>query len=286
MSPKSPKTTDDLIAVMAALRTPGTGCPWDLEQTFETIAPYTIEEAYEVAEAIAHDDMNALSDELGDLLLQVVYHARIAEEAGHFAFADVVTAITDKMIRRHPHVFGDHVFGDARVADADAQTEAWEAIKAGERADKASPNAPPSALDGVALGLPALMRAVKLQKRAARIGFDWVEVGPIVDKMREELDELADEVIASDRDLNRVEEELGDLLFVAANLARRLEIDPESALRNGNAKFERRFRAVEYMIRAEGRDPANCDLDALDLAWNRVKEKERGSNLDDADDSN
>ena len=264
------KTIEDLIAVMAALRAPEGGCPWDIEQTFDTIAPYTIEEAYEVAEAIAHGDMDALEDELGDLLLQVVYHARMAEEAGDFAFADVVDRIATKMIRRHPHVFGD-----AEVADAEAQTQAWEAIKATERAEKGALDGPVSALDGVALGLPALMRAVKLQKRAARVGFDWTEVEPILDKMREELDELAVEVEAPARDIALVEEELGDLLFVAANLARRLEIDPEGALRHANAKFERRFKAIEARLRAAGRRAADCTLDELDAEWEAVKAAER-----------
>jgi len=264
------KSIDDLIAVMAALRNPDGGCPWDIEQTFDSIAPYTIEEAYEVAEAIAHGDMDALEDELGDLLLQVVYHARMAEEAGDFTFADVVDRITNKMIRRHPHVFGD-----AEVADAAAQTEAWEAIKAAERSAKNASSAPESALDGVALGLPALMRAVKLQRRAARVGFDWTEVEPILDKMREELDELAAEVESPARDMAQVEEELGDLLFVAANLARRLDIDPEAALRRANAKFERRFKAIEDRLRAKGLSTESCTLEELDAEWEAVKAAER-----------
>lgn len=273
-----PKTIDDLVAVMAALRDPESGCPWDIEQTFESIAPYTIEEAYEVAEAIAHDDMDSLADELGDLLLQVVYHARMAEESGSFKFTDVVDRITTKMIRRHPHVFGD-----AHIADAEAQTKAWEDIKAAERATKRAVQAnsePPSALEGVALGLPALLRAVKIQKRAARVGFDWTEVEPILDKMREELDELAVEVEAPARHLDRVEEELGDLLFVTANLARRLEIDPEHALRKANAKFERRFKQVEERIRLEGSDISDCDLNAMNMAWDAVKEQERDGRQD------
>lgn len=261
---------NDLIDVMAALRHPKTGCPWDIEQDFESIAPYTIEEAYEVAEAIAHGDMDALADELGDLLLQVVYHARMAEEAGDFAFADVVDRITAKMIRRHPHVFGD-----AEVRDADAQTKAWEEIKAAERAEKGDASASVSALDGVALGLPALMRAVKLQKRAARVGFDWAEVEPILDKMQEEITELTAELEADVRDPAKISEEFGDLMFVAANLARRLEIDPENALRQANAKFERRFKAIEARLRDRGIDLVDCTLEELDGEWDAVKAVEK-----------
>lgn len=264
------KTIEDLLDVMVALRTPVTGCPWDLEQDFKTIAPYTIEEAYEVAEAIAHGDMDALEDELGDLLLQVVYHARMAEEAGDFTFADVVDRITDKMIRRHPHVFGD-----VEVKDAEAQTRAWEEIKAAERAAKSVEDTPPSALDGVALGLPALVRAVKLQKRAARVGFDWAEVELIMDKMHEELNELAEELDAPTRNMDRVEEEFGDLMFVVANLARRLDLDPEGALRNANAKFERRFKAIEARLRSRGIEASDCTLDELDGEWDAVKGEER-----------
>lgn len=264
------KTIDNLLDVMTALRTPVTGCPWDLEQDFGSIAPYTIEEAYEVAEAIAHNDMDALEDELGDLLLQVVYHARMAEEAGDFTFADVVDRITRKMIHRHPHVFGD-----VEVKDAEAQTRAWEEIKAAERAAKSDEGTPPSALDGVALGLPALVRAVKLQKRAARVGFDWAEVEPIMDKMHEEMSELAEELDAPTRNMGRVKEEFGDLMFVVANLARRLDIDPEGALRNANAKFERRFKAIEERLRARGIETRDCALDELDGEWDAVKREER-----------
>lgn len=259
---------------MAALRHPETGCPWDIEQDFASIAPYTIEEAYEVAEAIAHGDMDALADELGDLLLQVVYHARMAEEAGDFTFADVVDRITAKMIRRHPHVFGD-VFGDAEVRDADAQTRAWEEIKAAERAEKGDADSAVSALDGVALGLPALMRAVKLQKRAARVGFDWAEVEPILDKMHEEINELTAELEADVRDPAKITEEFGDLMFVAANLARRLEIDPENALRQANAKFERRFKAIEARLRDRGTEVTDCTLEDLDGEWDAVKAVEK-----------
>ncbi|RMD64153.1 MAG: nucleoside triphosphate pyrophosphohydrolase, partial [Alphaproteobacteria bacterium] len=218
---------DRLRAVMARLRDPDTGCPWDEAQTFRTIAPYTIEEAYEVADAIEQDDMAALKDELGDLLFQVVFHARMAEEAGFFDFDDVAAGIADKMVRRHPHVFGD-----ARVASAAQQTVAWEELKAAERAAKArGAGRMPSVLDGVAAGLPALTRARKLQARAARVGFDWPRATQILDKSAEEIDELRAEVAAGSG-LDRVEDELGDLLFAIVNLARRLDIDPEAALRH------------------------------------------------------
>jgi ATP diphosphatase len=222
-----------LARIMARLRDPDTGCPWDIEQTFASIAPYTIEEAYEVADAIARNDMAALCDELGDLLLQVVFHARMAEQAGHFALSDVIDSISAKMIRRHPHVFGDN--GVARQ-HGHAQ---WEAIKAEERAAR-EPD--PSALAGVALALPALLRAEKLQKRAARTGFDWPDTQGVTEKIIEELKEVEE----ADSDKAR-EEEIGDLLFAVVNLARHLKVDPEAALRAGNAKFERRFRAMETM---------------------------------------
>lgn len=265
----SKASISDLLDIMARLRDPDGGCPWDIEQTFATIAPYTIEEAYEVAEAIAHGDMASLADELGDLLLQVVYHARMAEEAGQFAFPDVVDGIAKKMIRRHPHVFGD-----AAVKDAAEQTVAWEALKAAERAAKAKDDRPPSALDGVALGLPALTRAVKLQKRAARVGFDWGAVGPVFDKMREEMAELEAE-IHGNAPKDKVEEEFGDLLFVMANLARHLDIEPEQALRMANAKFERRFKGIESRLAARGERAEDKTLDELDAEWNAVKAAER-----------
>lgn len=259
---------DDLLQIMARLRDRTSGCPWDLEQTFATIAPHTIEEAYEVDDAIAAGDMPALCDELGDLLFQVVYHAQMAAEAGDFTFSDVVNAIAAKMIRRHPHVFGD-----AEIDTAAAQTASWEAIKAEER--KTDQEGPTSALHGVAAGLPALTRAVKLQRRAARVGFDWTEPGPILDKIREELDELAAELDASDRDDQRIREEFGDFLFAAANLARRLEIDPEQALRDANRKFERRFQAVEERLWERGKQAQDCSLTELDAEWDAVKALER-----------
>lgn len=258
-----------LRAIMRRLRDPETGCPWDVKQSFATIAPYTIEEAYEVAEAIRHDDMPALKDELGDLLLQVVFHARMAEEAGHFDLDDVAGAINEKMLRRHPHVFGAQ-----QAATPDAVTASWEEIKAAERAGKAG-GRPLSALDGVTLGQPALSRAVKLQKRAATVGFDWPEIGQVLDKLDEELGELRAEIDAPERDRRRLGEELGDLLFVVANLARHLKIDPEAALRDGNAKFERRFRMIEDGLAAAGRTPAEATLEEMEALWVAAKRKER-----------
>jgi MazG family protein len=259
----------ELARIMARLRDPVSGCPWDLEQNFATIAPYTIEEAYEVADAIERADMGELRDELGDLLFQVMFHSRMAEEQGAFALADVVAAINDKMIRRHPHVFGDE--GDGRSADE--QTVAWEAMKAAERASKVS-NAAPSALDGVARALPALLRAEKLQKRAARTGFDWTETPPIFDKLEEEIAEVKEAIASGDADA--VEDEVGDLLFVVANLARRLSVDPEQALRKANAKFERRFRAMEQASKADAVEFASLTLDEQEAYWQRVKQTERG----------
>ena len=252
-----------LLEIMARLRDPETGCPWDVEQSFETIAPYTIEEAYEVADAIAGGDLGDLKDELGDLLLQVVFHARMAEEAGLFAFEDVAGAIADKMVRRHPHVFGEE-----EIENEAAQRIAWEDVKAAERAEKAG-GAPESVLDDVPLALPALLRAEKLQKRAARVGFDWAEVAPILAKLDEEIGELRHEM-ENGGPKDRLEDELGDVLFVAVNLARRLRLDPETALRGTNAKFERRFRRIEA-----GRDPGTMSLDELDALWDRAKEEER-----------
>ena len=254
---------------MARLRDPAGGCPWDVEQTFETIAPYTIEEAYEVAEAIERGDMEALREELGDLLLQVVYHARMAEEAGHFDFGAVAGAIGDKMVRRHPHVFGDE-----SVATAGAQTLAWEAQKAAEREAKRNDGAPrPSALDGVATALPALTRAAKLQRRAARVGFDWPQTAPVLDKIAEEIAELKAEM-ADGAAPGRLQDELGDLLFAVVNLARHLELDPELALRQGNAKFERRFRAVEDSFAAQDRALSDAPLDEMETAWQAAKASE------------
>src|SRR5437773_9112951 len=246
---------DRLLAIMARLRDPARGCPWDREQNFATIAPYTNEEAYEVADAIERGDMAALKDELGDLLLQVVFHARMAEEAGHFAFDDVVLAIADKMVRRHPHVFAD-----VEIASVAAQNEAWEAHKAAERAAQGGAQ---SVVDGIALALPALLRAAKISRRAARIGFDWPDARAVIPKLAEEIAELEAE-LDQGADPAVVEEEMGDLLFAAANLARKLDIEPETALRQATAKFERRFRRVEALA-AERR--VGRDLDALEALW-------------------
>jgi nucleoside triphosphate diphosphatase len=255
-----------LLGIMAKLRDPQTGCPWDRAQSFSSIVPYTIEEAYEVAEAAERGDMGALKDELGDLLLQVVFHARIAEEAGLFAFAEIAKAISDKMVKRHPHVFGS-----AQIAGAAAQSLAWEEQKAQERRAKAEASGKrPGALDGVGQALPALTRAEKLQKRAARVGFDWPETAPIFDKIAEEIAELKAE-IAAEAPHERIEDELGDLFFAVVNLARRLETDPEQALRHACRKFERRFRAVEDSLAANGRDPAACSLAEMEAEWEKIK---------------
>jgi len=259
-----------LIEIMAALRHPDTGCPWDKDQTFATIAPYTIEEAYEVADAIEKADMAALADELGDLLLQVVYHARIAEEAGHFSFGDVVLAITAKMIRRHPHVFGS-----AEQRAAGAAKGFWERIKQAERQPEGIESARArSAIDGVPAGLPALTRAVKIQKKAARIGFDWRDAEPVFAKVREEMAEIEAEIGAGAAEAG-IREEVGDLLFAVANLARHLDIDPEQALRGGNAKFERRFRQMEQRLALQGIDPAAASLDEMEAQWQAVKAQEK-----------
>ncbi len=271
-----------LIDIMVRLRDPETGCPWDVEQTFATIAPYTIEEAYEVADAIERGDTGELKDELGDLLLQVIFHSRIAEESGLFNVNDVADAICEKMIRRHPHIFGD----GASVADAQAQTLAWEDHKAAERAAKAAKAAarddapvadsegaqvPLSILEGVAVGLPALSRALKLQSRAARVGFDWADARLVIDKFREELDELDEELAAETLDPHRVQDEVGDLLFTCVNVARQLGIDPETALRHGNMKFERRFRKLEETAAQQGTQPGDLSLDALEALWTHAK---------------
>ena len=255
-----------LLAVMAWLRDRQHGCPWDVDQTFRTIAPYTIEEAYEVADAIERDDLGALKEELGDLLLQVVYHAQMAHETGAFGFADVATAIADKMVDRHPHVFGD-----ARVATAEAQTVSWEARKAAERAAKPAGSEPAGALDGVARALPALLRAEKIQKRAARVGFDWKQTGPVIDKIEEELGELRAELGAGTVDQARLTDELGDVLFAVANLARHCKIDPEAALRATNDKFERRFRHIERRLAEAGRTPADATLEEMEALWQEAK---------------
>jgi ATP diphosphatase len=270
--PADPRDIRSLIAVMRALRTPVTGCPWDLEQTFETIAPYTIEEAYEVADAIERGTRDELCEELGDLLLQVVYHSRMAEEDGAFTFADVVEAITTKMVRRHPHVFGD-----AEARTAGAVKGFWERIKDEEKADVAkrdgSGDTQPGALDGVPLALPAMLRAVKLQRKAARVGFDWPHVNGAFDKVKEELTELRHEVDGGSQAART--EEFGDLLFAIANIGRHLGIDPEAALRATNAKFERRFRAVETALGEKGKSPSDSTLEEMDALWDEAKVKER-----------
>lgn len=255
-----------LLAVMAWLRDHEHGCPWDIDQTFRTIAPYTIEEAYEVADAIERDDLPALKEELGDLLLQVVYHSQIAREAGSFTFDDVAAAIADKMVDRHPHVFGDM---DIRTADA--QTVSWEARKAAERAAKGATEGTPGALDGVALALPALMRAEKIQKRAARVGFDWATIGPVIDKIEEELRELRAELEAGKVEQAKVADELGDVLFAVANLARHCKVDPEVALRATNDKFEKRFRHIERRLAETGRKPADASLEEMETLWQEAK---------------
>ena len=264
--PKEPLSR--LLAVMAWLRDRQHGCPWDIDQTFRTIAPYTIEEAYEVADAIERNDMAALKEELGDLLLQVVYHAQMASEARAFSFNDVAATIADKMIDRHPHVFGD-----LKIADADAQTVSWEARKAAERAKKNGSAEPAGALDGVARALPALLRAEKIQKRAARVGFDWKSIGPVIAKIEEELGELGRELAADQKDQARVADELGDVLFAVANLARHCQVDPEAALRSTNDKFERRFRYLEQRLAEQGRKPADAALDEMEALWQEAKGK-------------
>jgi len=257
-----------LLAVMAWLRDPRQGCPWDIEQTFRTIAPYTIEEAYEVADAIERDDMGALKEELGDLLLQVVYHAQMASEAGSFDFTAVAAGVAAKMIDRHPHVFGD-----ASIATAEAQTVSWEARKAAERAAKAESGAEAGTLDGIARALPALLRAEKIQKRAARVGFDWNDTGPVIDKIEEELRELRSEIEAGTVERERVEDELGDVLFAVANLARHCKVDPEAALRSTNDKFERRFRYIERRLAEIGRRPSDASLEEMEQLWTEAKIK-------------
>ncbi len=256
-----------LLAIMARLRDPDDGCPWDMEQTFQTIAPYTVEEAYEVADAIERGDLGDLKDELGDLLLQVVFHARMAEEQGAFGFDDVACAINDKMIRRHPHVFADETYGSLA-----AQKAGWEELKAGERREKAGVG-PAGVLDDVPVGLPGLTRAVKLSKRAAAVGFVWPDAEAVIAKLHEEVGELLDEVRAGD--MEKAREELGDVLFVVANLARTLDIDPEDAIRYTNAKFMRRFKDVERRLAARGRTPAQSDLAEMDALWDAVKAAER-----------
>ncbi len=265
-----------LIEIMAMLRTPGSGCPWDLTQNFATIAPYTIEEAYEVADAIEQGDFDDLRDELGDLLLQVVFHARMAEEANLFAFGDVVLAITSKLVRRHPHVFGDA--GDLDTKAVNAQ---WDQIKAQEKAERAARRAADpdagrerstGALAGVPLGLPALTRALKLQEKAGKVGFDWNDPLAVLAKIREETEEIAAELESGEADAARAE--VGDLLFAVVNLARHLGADPEAVLRATNAKFERRFGYIEDALAAAGKTPAQSTLAEMDALWNEAKQQE------------
>ncbi|MEM6386342.1 MAG: nucleoside triphosphate pyrophosphohydrolase [Pseudomonadota bacterium] len=254
-----------LIAVMKRLRDPETGCPWDIEQTFASVAPYTIEEAYEVADAIEREAWDDLRGELGDLLLQVIYHGQIANEAGHFETEDVARQVTAKMISRHPHVFGP----ESNAKSAEQQTRDWEAAKAAERSGKGETRT----LDGVALGLPALLRAAKLQKRLARVGFDWGATGPVLDKIAEEVGELKQARDTGDNDA--LEDEFGDVLFALVNLARHWNVDPEAALRRTNAKVERRFAAVEDRLAAAGTNPSDATLDEMDRLWTAVKREEQ-----------
>lgn len=261
---------DRLLEIMARLRDPSDGCPWDLEQSFATIAPYTVEEAYEVADAIERGDLRDLKDELGDLLLQVVFHARMAEEQGAFGFEDVARAINEKMVRRHPHVFADETY-----ADLEAQKAGWDQLKAQERAQKAvhGQGEPASLLADVPVGLPGLTRAVKLSKRAASVGFVWPTVQDVVVKLHEEVGEMLAEIEAGD--LDKAREEIGDVLFVVANLARTLDVDPEDAVRATNAKFVRRFQYIEGRLAERGKTPDQSDLEEMDALWDAAKAAER-----------
>jgi ATP diphosphatase len=258
-----------LIEIMAALRTPGSGCPWDLEQNFRTIAPYTLEEAYEVADAIAREDLAGLKDELGDLLLQVVFHARIAQEQGVFDFADVVETITAKLVRRHPHVFAD-----AEGKTAKAVEGLWARIKAQEKSERGD-KAPSGALAGVPVALPALTRALKLQNKAGRVGFDWNDPRAVLGKIREEADEIEAELDRNDK--SRVAGEVGDLLFAVVNLARHLDADPEGVLRQTNLKFERRFSAIERALTQRGKTLRDASLAEMDELWNEAKAAEKAA---------
>ncbi|WP_296126203.1 nucleoside triphosphate pyrophosphohydrolase [Pseudomonas sp. Ga0074129] len=267
---------DDLLHLMARLRDPQHGCPWDLKQDYASIVPHTLEEAYEVADAIERGDFAHLPGELGDLLFQVVYYSQLAREEGRFDFAEVVDGITSKLIRRHPHVFADgDLYGavDVPKLDEAAVKQRWEAIKAEERAEKAAAPEQLSLLDDVPTALPSLSRAIKLQKRAAQVGFDWPEALPVVDKVREELDEVLEAM--SENDADAIAEEIGDLLFVVSNLARHLKVEPESALRAANAKFERCFRFIEQALRDAGRNMEDCALDELDALWGEAKKLEK-----------
>jgi ATP diphosphatase len=269
---------DDLLHLMARLRDPQYGCPWDLKQDYASIVPHTIEEAYEVADAIERGDFAHLPGELGDLLFQVVYYSQLAREEGRFEFATVVDAIVRKLVRRHPHVFPDgDLYGApdmARLEEA-AIRQRWEEIKAEERAEEAAAPQQLSLLDDVPSALPALSRAAKLQKRAAHVGFDWADALPVVDKVREELDEVLEAM--SENDPQAIAEEIGDLLFVAVNLARHLKVDPEAALRGANAKFERRFRFIEQSLRERARPIEDCSLDELDALWGEAKKQEKAA---------
>lgn len=269
---------DDLLQLMARLRHPEHGCPWDLKQSYASIVPYTLEEAYEVADAIERGDFDHLPGELGDLLFQVVYYSQLATEEGRFGFAEVVDGITAKLIRRHPHVFPDgdlYAAPDAARLEEAAAKQRWEELKAEERAAKAEAPEQLSLLDDVPQTLPALSRAAKLQKRAAQVGFDWPEALPVLDKVREELDEVLEAM--SENDPQAIAEELGDLLFAVANLARHLKVEPEAALRAANGKFERRFRFIEQALREAGRPIENCSLDELDALWGEAKKQEKAA---------
>jgi ATP diphosphatase len=257
-----------LLQIMAALRTPGTGCPWDLQQDFSTIAPYTLEEAYEVADAIARGDLTDLREELGDLLLQVVFHARMAEEQGAFEFGDVVEAITAKLLRRHPHVFGD-----LKGATVDQVNANWERIKAEEKAERGGPAKPGGALAGVPVALPALTRALKLQAKAGKVGFDWNDPMAVLAKIREEAAEIEAEIASGER--TKAAAEVGDLLFAVVNLARHLDADPEATLRATNQKFERRFGAIERALAAQGKAPQDTTLAEMDALWDEAKAAEK-----------
>ncbi len=268
-APTKQNAIDKLVEIMAALRTPGTGCPWDLEQSFETIAPYTIEEAYEVTDAIEKNDMAALKDELGDLLFQVVYHARLAQEDGAFELSDVADTVCEKMVRRHPHVFGDETARSAEDVNG-----LWERIKAEEKSQSGERAAETGLLDTVPIGLPALTRSVKLQSKAARVGFDWPSIAPVFDKAREELGELEQAIAAAedgDGGRDAIEDEYGDFLFVLANMARHLDIDPERALRRTCTKFTRRFAHVERALASQGRSPDQADLEEMERLWVEAK---------------
>lgn len=266
---------DHLVEIMARLRNPQNGCPWDVKQTFETIAPYTIEEAYEVADAIYNGTREDIRDELGDLLLQVVFHARIAEEEGSFNVADVARGVSNKMINRHPHVFADDAHSDAssqQPLDADGQKINWEDIKAEERAQKGKIGV----LDDVAVGLPPMLRALKLQKRAARVGYDWEHINDVFAKMDEETAELKAELAAEAPDIDAIKDEIGDILFVAVNLARKAGIDPETALMGCNQKFERRFRYIEQQIENNNKNINDLSLDEMESFWQDAKKLESG----------